>query len=145
MLDRSRISWLVLWCLILLKLISMILDKAGFNSKISFFFQNYLVDKKMKYLWNNFSFSLFNVDFRVRQSSVLSPILSTLYLSSIFHIILISVISFINDGIFVSEDKSFNVSNPHLFYGYHIISLLLKQFGLVIEHGKIEVFHFSRL
>ena len=133
--------------------LSIILDKAGFNSKISFFFQNYLVDRKIKYLWNKSSSFLFNIDDGVRQGSVLSPILLALYLSPIFHIfekrlknlkILISIISFINNGIFVSQDKSFNISNSHLFYSYHIMSWLLKQFGLVIKHGKIEVFHFSR-
>jgi len=64
----------------------MILDKASFDSKISFFFQNYLVSRKTKYFWNNFSSPLFNVDIGVEQDSILSPILSALYLSPIFHI-----------------------------------------------------------
>ena len=124
-----------------------------FNSKISQFFQNYLVDRKTKYLWNTFFSQFFNVDICVRQSSALSPILLALYLSPIFHIfekrvknlkILISVISFVDNGLFISQNKSFTISNSHLFCGYHIISSFLNQFGLVIEHGKMEVFHFSR-
>ena len=35
--------------------------------------------------------------------------------------------------------------NSYLFCSYNIISLLFKQFGLVIEHEKSKVFHFSRL
>jgi len=32
------------------RLLSLILDKTSFNSKISIFFQDYLVGRKMKYL-----------------------------------------------------------------------------------------------
>ena len=49
-----------------------------------------------------------------------------------------------DDRLFISQDKSFNISNSHLFCSYHIIFSLLKQFGLVIKYGKMEVFHFSR-
>jgi len=45
----------------------LILNKAGFDPKISFFFQNYLVDRKTKYFWNDFSFSFFNIDVEVGQ------------------------------------------------------------------------------
>ena len=34
--------------------------------------------------------------------------------------------------------------NTHHFYSYNIISSLLEQFGLIIKHGKTEVFHFTR-
>jgi len=38
------------------------------------------------------------------------------------------------------------ISNSYLFCSYHIIiSSLLEQFGLILEHRKTEVFHFSRL
>jgi len=104
-------------------------------------------------LWNNFSFSFFNIDVVVGQGSALSPILLALYLSLIFHTfekklknlkILISIISFINNRLFVSQDKSLVISNSHLFCSYYIMFSLLEQFSLVIEHGKIEVFHFFR-
>jgi len=88
-----------------------ILDKAGFDSKISLFFQNYLVGRKMKYLWNNFSSFLFNVDIGVRQGSALSPILLAFYLSPIFH---------------TFEKKLFNVSKSHLFCSYYIMSFLFE-------------------
>jgi len=35
-------------------LLSLILDKAGFDSKISSFFSNYLINRKTQYVWNNF-------------------------------------------------------------------------------------------
>ena len=132
------------------QLLPMILDKASFDFKIFLFFQNYLVSKKTKYLWNYFSSSFFNINIGVRQGFALSPILLALYIFHTFEKILknlkipISVIFFVDDGLFISQDKSFNISNSHLFCSYHIISSLLKQFGLVIEHGKIEVFYFSR-
>jgi len=65
---------------ILNKAVMVILEKAGFNSKI---FQDYLVGRKTKYLWNTFSSSSFNVDISVGQGSTLSSIL---YLSPIFYI-----------------------------------------------------------
>ena len=93
------------------------------------------------------------MDLGVRQSSALSPILSTLYLSPILYIfekrlknlkILVFLISFVDDGIFISQNKSLIVFNSHLFCSYHIMSSLLRQFRLIIKHGKMKVFHFSR-
>ena len=43
-------------------LLLLILDKAGFDPRISSFFSNYLVDRKTQYLWNNFSSLFFNVN-----------------------------------------------------------------------------------
>jgi len=59
-------------------LLPLILNKAGFDQKISIFFSNYLVNRKTKYLWNNFSSSLCNVDVGVSQGLALFPILSAL-------------------------------------------------------------------
>ena len=50
-----------------------------------------------------------------------------------------------DDGLFISQDKLFEVSNSRLSYSYNIITNLLDKFGLVVEHSKTEVFHFSRL
>ena len=76
-----------------------------------------------------------------------------MYLSLVFQIfekilkilkILVSVISFVDNRLFISQDKSFDISNSNLFYSYQIMLLLLKQFGIIIKHGKTEVFHFFR-
>jgi len=54
------------------------------------------------------------------------------------------LIFFIDDELFVSQEKSFGKSNSHFFFNYNIISLLLEQFGLVIKHEKTEIFQYSR-
>ena len=132
------------------QLLSLILDKASLNQKISAFFKNYLIGRKTKYLWNRFLSPFCNVDIGVGQGSALSPILSVLYLFFIFHILekwlktLKIPISFVDDGLFILQNKSISFSNANLFYSYNIISSLLTKFELVIEHGKTEVFHFSK-
>ena len=107
----------------------------------------------MKYLWNNFLSPLFEVNVGVGQGSVLSPILSSLYLSPLLFIlenrlkilnIPVSILSFVDNGLFICQNKSFHISNSHLFCSYNILSNLLDSFGLVIEHSKTEIFHFSR-
>jgi len=110
-------------------LLLLILRKARCNSKIYHFFSNYLVGRKTWYCWNSFSSQFFNVNVSVEQGSALSSILPALYISLVFY---------------VAQSKSLTISNSFLFYSYNIVSLLLKKFGLILEHGKIEVFHFSR-
>jgi len=82
------------------------------------------------------------------------PLFCQLYISPLFFIFLkkrlknlkipISVISFVDNSLFISQDKYFNVSNSNLFCSYNVMSSLLKQFELVIKYRKTEVFHFSR-
>ena len=124
----------------------------GLDHKISMFFKNYLVGRKTKYLWNYF-ISHFNVNIGIRQGSALSLILSALYLSSIFISlenylkilkIPISIISFVDDGLFISQIKFISHSNANLFCSYNIILSLLMKCGLVVEHGKTDIFHISR-
>ena len=90
---------------------------------------------------------------RVGQGSTLSPILSTLYLSPLLYIlekrlnslnILVSLIFFVDDGLFISQNKSIAISNVQLFCSYNVLLGLLKKFGLSIEHSKTETFHFNR-
>ena len=131
----------------------LILKKARCDSKVYHFFQNYLVGRKMQYCQNNFSSQFFNIDVGVEQDLALSPILSALYITPVFHILekclknlknLVSILLFIDDGLFVAQSKSLTTSNSFLFCSYNIVSPLLKKFGLILEHGKMEVFHFSR-
>jgi len=129
------------------------MNKVEFDCKILTFFKNYLVGRKTKYLWNNFISPLFCVNVSVGQGSALSPILSALYLSPIFHSlenhlkilkIPISIISFVDNGLFISQNKSISHSNTNLFYSYNVISSLLTRCGLVVKHGKTDVFYFSK-
>jgi len=135
------------------QILPLILKKARFDIKVSNFLKNYLVGRKMTYLWNNFSSPLHNIDVGIGQGSALSPILSALYLFPIFYIlekqlknlkISVSILSFVDDRLFISQNKSIHVLNTNLFCSYNIVSNLLTKFSLVIEHGKTEVFHFSR-
>jgi len=123
------------------------------DHKVSNFFKNYLVGRKTQYCWNNFISPSFNINVGVGQGSVLSPILSALYLSPVFHSlekhlknlkIPISLISFVDDGLFVSQNKYILYSNANLFCSYNIMSSLLSKFDLIIEYGKTDVFYFSR-
>jgi len=135
------------------QILPLILEKARFDIKVSNFFKNYLVNRKMAYSWNNFSSPIHNINIGIGQDSTLSPILSVLYLSLIFYIlekclknlkIPVSILSFVDDGLLISQNVSLHVSNANLFCSYNIVSNLLTKFGLVMEYRKTEVFHFSR-
>ena len=87
------------------------------------------------------------------QSSALSLILLALYTLPVFHIlenqlknlkIPVSILSFVDNGLFIAQSKSLTVSNSILFCNYNIVSFILDKFGLVLEHSKIKVFHFSK-
>ena len=88
------------------------------------------------------------------QGLALSPIISALYLSLILHIlekwlkilkIPVSILSFVDDGLFIAQSKSLSILNDFLFCSYRITSLLLENFRLILEHGKTEFFHFFRM
>ena len=130
------------------------MDKVGLDQKISTFFKDYPVGRKMKYLWKNLLSPLCSVDVGVSWESALSLILSMLYLSPIFHTlekclkilkIPLSIISFIDNGLFISQNKSISHSNTNIFCTYNIMSFFLTKFRLIVEHRKTEVFHFSKL
>ena len=96
---------------------------------------------------------MFEVNVRVGQGSALSPILLALYLTPFLYIlekhlknlkIPISILSFMDNGLIIAQNKSFDISNSYLFCSYNVFSKLLDSFGLIIEHSKTEVFHFSR-
>jgi len=108
----------------------MILDKVGFDSRISTFFSNCLINRKTQYIWNNFVSSSLRADIGVGQDSALSPILSTLYIALIFY-----TFEKRTQNILLNIPISTLLFVDNSFFG---------QFGLMIKHGKSEVFHFSR-
>jgi len=135
------------------QLLTLIMKKAGFDNCIVSFFTNYLVDRKTNYFWNNFMSSIFNVNVGVGQGSVLLPILFALYLLPFIYIlenhlknlkIPVSIISFVDNRLFISQSNSFDISNSHLYYSYNVLTNLLEKFGLVVEYSKTEIFHFNK-
>ena len=98
-------------------------------------------------------FLIFNINVRVGQGSVLLPILSALYLLPFIYIlenrlknlkILVSIILFVDNRLFISQSNSFDISNSYLFYSYNVLTNLLEKFSLVVEHSKTEIFYFNR-
>jgi len=96
---------------------------------------------------------MYEVNVEVGQGSALSLILSTLYLSPLLYIlekrlknlnISVSLISFVDDSLIISQNKSIDILNSQLFYSYNVLSRLLAKFGLNIKHSKTETFHFNR-
>ena len=128
--------------------------KAGFDPRIQKFIHNYLNNWSTQYYWNNLSSLPFECSVGVGQGSALSPILSALYLSPFLKIfqkriknlkekIPTNILSFVDDGLLISQEKSFNLSSAYLTCSYNIISNVFKAAGLVIEQSKSEVFHFT--
>jgi len=136
------------------RLLTHILKKAGLDSKVVNFFTDHLVGRRTSYTWNSLFSLIFEMNIGVGQESALSLVLSALYLSPFLYIlekylknlnIPISIISFVDDGLFISQNKSMDISNSHLFCSYNVMTKLLDKFGLIIKHSKTEVFHFNRL
>ena len=136
------------------QLLTWIIYKVGLDTQVVNFFSNYLINRKTNYLWNSFSSLIFDIKVGVGQSSALSPVLSALYLSSFLYIlekclkcfkIPVSIISFVDDGLLISQNKLFEISNSHLFCSYNVMTNLLDKFGLVVKYLKTEVFYFFRL
>ena len=93
------------------QILPLIFLKAGFDSKVSVFFQDYLIKIKTSYFWNNFSSLYFCINKGIGQESTLLPILSALYLTLLLYISenwlknlknLISTLSFVNN--FISQN-----------------------------------------
>jgi len=69
-------------------------------------------------MWNNFVSPSFRANIDIGQESTLSPILSALYISPIFYIfekrakniilcLSISFLPFVDDGLFISQEKTY--------------------------------------
>jgi len=97
----------------------------------------------------------FKANVGVGQGFTLFLILFALCITPIFHIfkkrskillspIQTSILSFVDNGLFITQEKSYKKSNTNIFCSYNIISSLFNQFGLVIKYDKSEVFYFSR-
>jgi len=91
---------------------------------------------------------IFTADVGVGHGLALFSILSALFIALVLYIfekriknlkIPISLFSFVNDRLFISQEKYFDILNANLFCSYNIMSSLLEQFVLIVEHGKTKV------
>ena len=107
-------------------LLTTILEKAGLGPKVTLFFMDYLVKRKTNYNWNELFSPIFKVNVGVGQESALSPILSAFYLLPFLYIlkkhlknlkIPVSFISFVDDSLIISQNKSIVTLNSQC-YGY---------------------------
>ena len=134
------------------QILPLILLKAGFDSKVSVFIQDYLIKRKTSYFWNNFSSPTLCINKGVGQESTLLSVLSALYLTLLLHILenqlknlknLISTLLFVDN--FISQNQSLTISNSNIFYSYHIMTFFLEKFSLIIKYGKTKVFSFFQI
>jgi len=44
---------------------------------------------------------------------------------------------------FVFQEKNFEKTNANLFLCFNMFALILHDFGLVVDHSKSKVFHFT--
>jgi len=94
------------------QLLSRIMSKVGLDFQISNLFSSYLIDRQTQYIWNHFISSFF-------KASNISP-----YCSYFSHIwkkskkiltpILVSILLFVDNRLFVSQKKSYEKSNINL-------------------------------
>ena len=49
-----------------------------------------------------------------------------------------------DDGLLISQEKSYSLSSSFLLCSYNIMSKILIDAGLIMEHSKTELFHFTR-
>jgi len=54
------------------------------------------------------------------------------------------MISFVDNKLFISQNKSISYLDANLFCSYNVISSLFLKFGFIVEHRKADIFHFSR-
>ena len=135
--------------------LSLCLTKAGLNANILKFFINYHSNRSMTYTWNNFTSQKFTTSIGIDQGSTLSPILSAIYLTPIIKTfkkriknlkkeIYADILLFVDDSLLISQEKSYDLSSAFLFSSYNMILKILTDVGLVMEHNKSEIFHFTR-
>ena len=105
--------------------------------------RNYLQHKEkrnqVRHLWR----------LRGQQGSALFPILSALYIVPLLYLfehraqalnLDTSTLSYVDDGLLVSQGRVYNKTLPELTSSYSIVSDLMASFGLVMEHDKSEIF-----
>ena len=134
-------------------MLTSILSHFGFANCIVDSFSNYFIGRSTQYPWNSFFSRACDVDVGMGQGSTLSPILSALYIAPLIRIfehraqalnLDTCILSFVDDGLLISQRKTYNKTLPELYSSYRVVTDLMVTFGFVMENDKSEIFHFSR-
>ena len=130
----------------------VVIQKAGFPPVLGEFFRSYLTGRKTMYKWDDSVSGLCAADIGVSQGSGLSPVLSGLYIGPVMQLFSfepiskeVQLLSYVDDGTILTQSTHLVQNLPKLKKAYGVIYRLLTALGLVLEHDKSEVFHFSRL
>ena len=121
----------------------------GFATQVCDFFADYLVGRSMQYAWEGELSPQFETSVGVGQGSALSPILSALYLAPVLwqaalEALEAALMSYVDDGTIIVQSKTWDANLAKLRSAYGVMFELTQALGLVLEHSKSEVFHFSR-
>ena len=128
-----------------------IIARSRFPPCVGNFFRSYLVGRCMTYGWDSFTSGSYLADVGVGQGSALSPVLSALYLAPVAKLFAASRISqsvdfmsYVDDGTIIARWVRLEDNLPLLKEAYAFVHSAFTALGLVLEHDKSEVFHFSR-
>jgi len=129
----------------------VVVEKAGFPPEVGNFFCSYLTGQKTMYKWNDLVSGLFAADIGVGQGSGLSPVLLGLYIGLVLKLFSldpifkeVQLLLYVDDGTILTQSTHLAQNLPKLKTAYGIIFRLFTALGLVLEHDKSEVYHFSR-
>jgi len=132
-------------------ILMVVIQKVGFPPVLGEFFHSYLTGRKTMYKWDDSVSRLFAADIGVGQGSGLSPVLSGLYIGPVMQLFSfepiskeVQLLSYVDDGTVLTQSTHLVQNLPKLKKAYGVIYRLLTALGLVLEHDKSEVFHFSR-
>jgi hypothetical protein len=132
------------------EMLMAVLAQQGFPEHVQKFFASYLVRRGTRCLWNLFSSDRRSADVGMGQGSALSPVLSALYLAPVIKLFEsqavhpnCDVLSDVDDGPLIIQAKDWGSNFNHLREAYRIVFNLFDCFGLVLEHNKSELFHFT--
>ena len=130
-------------------IIITLLKHMGFTAQVCNFFADYLVDHSTRYAWEGKLFPPFETSVGVGQGSALSPILSALYLAPVLWQASLEVpeaalMLYVDDSTIIVQSKMWGANLTKLRSAYSVVFELTQALGLVLEHDKSEVFHFSR-
>jgi hypothetical protein len=128
-----------------------VFSRMGFPAVLGPFLRSYLVGRRTTYKWDSFTSEPFAADVGVGQGSAMSPVLSALYLTLIMRRFRASdigkkvdLMSYVDDGSIVAQSRDVRDNLPLLKEAYGWLFRAFESLGLVLEHDKSEVFHFSR-